>query len=360
MEGGQDRDEFRMVAVTRQAPSKMRYATRCAAIYTGEILEQAAAEMEYEDAMVLACCWQGITARQRNLLIAFIAGCLAEDSHRLFSPSIISLPFRKVYRGEIANHPDSVCFQSFRFIKPQLYRLQAAIRLQGDFVLDNRSVYSGETILIASLYYLHKPITQEQVADFIGIFCQPDVSRMFAFFLDHLVSNFQHLIALDAGDSLIMWASEVETFKRKLRDFHRPDIDSSRYNDVIGFVDGKLHRIARPGQRREHTAIRVDTQRTVYNGYKKIHAVKFQATVAPNGMILQLSGGYRGRIADSTMLRRSGLNAMLQELSNSAGQTCCIYGDAAYPILSHIKKASGTRQVENLCFVSVTRTLMSH
>jgi hypothetical protein len=352
---GMDRDEFRMVAVTRQAPSKMRYATRCAAIYTGEVLEQTAFEMEYDDAMVLACCCQGITASQRNWLITFIAGCLIEDSHRIFSPAIISLPFRKVYRGEIANHPDSVCFQSFRFIKPQLYRLKTAIRLQGDFILDNRSVYSGETILLASLYYLHKPINQDEVASFIGIFCQPDVSRMFAFFLDHLLGNYQHLIALDIGDSLNMWAGEVENFKRKLRDFHRPNVDSTRYNDVIGFVDGKLHRIARPGQRSEHTAIGVDTQRTVYNGYKKIHAVKFQATVAPNGMILQLSGGYRGRIADSTMLRRSGLNDMLQELSNAAGQTCCIYGDAAYPILSHIKKACGTREVENLYFVSSTR-----
>ena len=100
--------------------------------------------------------------------------------------------------------------------------------------------------------------------------------------------------------------------------FHVEGVDSHRYNDVIGFVDGKLHRVARPLQRQEHSAIRVDTQRTVYSGYKKVHAVKFQAVTVPNGLIVQLSGGYRGRVADSTMMRASGLNAMMQELSDSA------------------------------------------
>jgi hypothetical protein len=245
------------------------------------------------------------------------------------------------YRGHIMNHADSICYSSFRFTKAQLIRLLAVIRMRGDHTLCNRAKYSGETIMLASLYYLHRPVTQAQVADFIGITAQPDVSRIVSYFLHHLVSNFQHLIATDVSDTLNMWANKVGTFKRKIRDFHMPDVDSSLYNNVIGFVDGKLLRIARPMQRPEHTQLGLDTQRTVYNGYKKIHAVKFQATIAPNGLILQLSGGYRGQVADSTVLRRSGLNAMLQELSELAGQPCCIYADAAYPVLSHIKKACG-------------------
>lgn len=47
-----------------------------------------------------------------------------------------------------------------------------------------------------------------------------------------------------------------------------------------GFVDGTVRPIARPG---EH-------QKVIYNGHKKVHALKFQSVVAPNGMIATLCG----------------------------------------------------------------------
>ncbi len=161
-------------------------------------------------------------------------------------------------------------------------------------MLPNRARYSAKTCMLVGLYYMHISVTQDQVAVFIGITCQPNVSRLISFFLDHLISHFEHLIALDPDDSLRMRAPYVDMFKRKLRMYHVEGVDSRRYNDVIGFVDGKLHRIARPMQRAEHTAIGVDTQRTVYSGYKKVHAVTFQAVVVPNGLIVQLCGGFSG------------------------------------------------------------------
>ena len=47
-----------------------------------------------------------------------------------------------------------------------------------------------------------------------------------------------------------------------------------------GFVDGTVRPIARPGE----------YQRVLYNGYKRVHALKFQSVVAPNGMIANLHG----------------------------------------------------------------------
>ena len=43
-----------------------------------------------------------------------------------------------------------------------------------------------------------------------------------------------------------------------------------------GFMDGTVRLIARPG---EH-------QRVLYNGHKRMHALKFQSVVAPNGMMI--------------------------------------------------------------------------
>ena len=47
-----------------------------------------------------------------------------------------------------------------------------------------------------------------------------------------------------------------------------------------GFVDGTVRPIARPGE----------YQRVLYNGHKRVHALKFQSVVAPNGMIANLYG----------------------------------------------------------------------
>ena len=42
-----------------------------------------------------------------------------------------------------------------------------------------------------------------------------------------------------------------------------------------GFVDGTVRPISGPGQ----------NQRVLYNGHKRVHAIKFQSVVSPNGLI---------------------------------------------------------------------------
>ena len=337
-----DGELFRYEIVSRRAPRDMRFASRAGAIYSVDMLDQQQFELETRDALAL-CFLRCFSPQQRAFLVCHIAGALAQNFYSFNCPTILSLPLRAVYRGHISSHSDSTCYGSFRFTRQQLRRIVRAMQLDQDFLLSNGAKYSGEAILLTCLYYMHRPMTQDQAADFIGITCQPDVSRMFNFFLDYM-ERWHHLIANDPEDSLDKWAPFVGEFKRKIMFFHVPGVDTIRYSNVIGFVDGKLHRVARPSQRPEHSLLDVDTQRTVYNGYKKIHALKFQSVVAPNGMIIQLSGAYRGRIADSTALRHSGLNRMLQQLSQTAGEHCDVYGDSAYPILSNIAKAYGSRQ----------------
>ena len=333
---------FRYEVVDRRAPRDMRFATRAGAIYLVDMLDQQQFEYETEDALAL-CFLRCLSPHRRAFLVCHIAGALAANFYSFNCPTILSLPLRAVYRGDISSHSDSTCYGSFRYTPNQLRRIVRGLRLDQDFLLSNGAKYSGEAILLTSLYYMHRPMTQDQAADFIGITCQPNVSRMVNFFWDHM-ERWHHLIANDPEDSLDMWAPFVTEFKRKLMVFHVPGRDTIRYRNVIGFVDGKLHRVARCSQRPEHSLLGLDTQRTVYNGYKKIHALKFQSVVVPNGLIIQLSGAYRGRIADSSALRQSGLNRMLQQLSETAGEHCDVYGDSAYPVLSNIVKAYGSRQ----------------
>ena len=43
-------------------------------------------------------------------------------------------------------------------------------------------------------------------------------------------------------------------------------------NNCFGFIDGTMRPICRPGHE----------QRLVYNGHKRVHALKFQSTSLPN------------------------------------------------------------------------------
>ena len=71
------------------------------------------------------------------------------------------------------------------------------------------------------------------------------------------------------------------------------------------FSDGTVCKIAGPK----------GYQQTVYNGHKRVHGIKFQSVVLPNGLIANLNGPYEGRRHDSTMLRESGLLTDLQRIA---------------------------------------------
>ena len=51
-------------------------------------------------------------------------------------------------------------------------------------------------------------------------------------------------------------------------------------SNCFGFVDGTVRPITRPGK----------SQRLLYNGHKRVHGLKFQSVVLPNGLIAHLYG----------------------------------------------------------------------
>ncbi|XP_066920034.1 uncharacterized protein [Clytia hemisphaerica] len=90
-----------------------------------------------------------------------------------------------------------------------------------------------------------------------------------------------------------------------------------------GFIDGTVRPICKPTR----------NQRTVYNGHKKIHSLKFQSVATPNGLCANLFGPIEGRRHDSYMLAQSRLYPLLvQHSRNLNGDPLCIYGDPAYPL----------------------------
>lgn len=93
--------------------------------------------------------------------------------------------------------------------------------------------------------------------------------------------------------------------------------------NCFGFVDGTVRPISRPDE----------NQRIVYNGHKRVHALKFQSVAVPNGLIANLSGPVEGRRHDAGILDESGLLTDLQRHCHTPrGEQLCVYGDPAYPL----------------------------
>lgn len=93
-----------------------------------------------------------------------------------------------------------------------------------------------------------------------------------------------------------------------------------------GFIDGTVRPIARPSWK----------QRIMFSGDKRVHCIKLQSVVAPNGLIAHMFGPIEGRRHDAFMLGASGLAQKLQQFKQPNGQPYVIYGDPAYGLSRNI------------------------
>jgi hypothetical protein len=97
---------------------------------------------------------------------------------------------------------------------------------------------------------------------------------------------------------------------------------NSRASSCVGFIDGTVIGISRPGNSFQ--------QRAAYNGHKRKHALKFQALMSPDGLILHAAGPLEGRRHDWTLYMRSGLDEELEGGLCIADTQYCIHGDSGY------------------------------
>jgi hypothetical protein len=91
--------------------------------------------------------------------------------------------------------------------------------------------------------------------------------------------------------------------------------------DVWGFIDGTMRAICRPMQ----------NQHLYYSGFKKYHAIKFQAVTTPDGLISYLAGPWHIFKGDWGMYMSSGQQQQLRTI-NAAQNTeerFYLYGDPA-------------------------------
>jgi hypothetical protein len=96
--------------------------------------------------------------------------------------------------------------------------------------------------------------------------------------------------------------------------------------NIFGFLDGTVRPCCRP----------VRFQDVVYNGYKKVHAIKFQSVVAWDGIICHMNGPWVGSRHDSGIFVDSGLQHLLEQMPcvqlGSALTPVALYADDGYAL----------------------------
>ena len=88
-----------------------------------------------------------------------------------------------------------------------------------------------------------------------------------------------------------------------------------------GFIDGKIRRICRPGV----------NHKVMYNGHKKVHAMKFQSVAGLNSLVANVFWTVQNKRHNAKMPGGSKLSILLQVQSKGPDDTfLCIYGNPAY------------------------------
>lgn len=184
-------------------------------------------------------------------------------------------------------------------------------------ICDNGTQESAKTALAMLLRRLAYPVRYCDLYQAFG--WEPSrVSRITRTLASYIYRRWRYLLHFDTQ----------RLSPEKLRSYATAVHQKGAPLDVVwGFVDGTLRRTARP----------VRNQRILYNGWKRIHAIKFHSIVTPDGIHSHLFGPVEGRRHDETLYRESGLPQLLRDHAHAPdGTPLFIYGDPAYGLSSHL------------------------
>lgn len=206
------------------------------------------------------------------------------------------------------------CKAEFRVEKQDLPVLKESLRVPDRFVCPQGTVCSGMEGLCILLKRLNYPC---RYLDLVHSFGRPvpELCMITNTVLDWVYNTHGH--RLTSWDQPFLSRDSLENYARAIAGKGGP------LKNCFGFIDGTVRQICRPNK----------NQRVVYNGHKRVHALKFQAVALPNGIVANLFGPVEGRRHDAGMMKDSGLLDTLQRVAYTpAGDALCIYGDPAYPL----------------------------
>ncbi|CAB4029107.1 Hypothetical predicted protein, partial [Paramuricea clavata] len=184
-------------------------------------------------------------------------------------PKSHRVPFWRYQSFDIDKMTDDECLAEFRLFRNDIYNLVDILELPVD-----RKCYNGLKIdnIEGLCIFLKRFAYPCRYVDMVHRFARPEpqLCMISNQVLNIIHERWQNLLTdFDQG---WLQPENLETFAAVI---HRK---GAALDNCWGFIDGTVRPVARPGR----------FQRMLYNGHKKVHAIKFQSVATPSGMIANL------------------------------------------------------------------------
>ena len=280
-------------------------------------------------------------------------------------------PIQRRYRT-IDSFEETDIRQLFRFeTKDQLKRLVRGFRFPSEMRSEGQggNKFTGEEVLLCGLFRLHS-VNSLGDSSWQAVFgmVQSVASIACKLFFDFLWNWWSYLLF----DHMRFWAARIpemaEAIRLKMEKLGCPFAPGTF--PYFGFIDNTMNATCRPagGPARDGAnAPRNDPeiQRAWYNGWKKLHGLKWQTIDLPNGMNFKVDGPFSVRDNDLTTLHNSDVLVKLEALLNVHDLNMYrIYGDSAYVVVNegplsarHQDPTTARQRLENLKMSSCRETI---
>ena len=193
---------------------------------------------------------------------------LLHNVHRRRNPHF---PYWRSEKFNLELMEEDECKAEFRMRRDDVYTLADTIRFPDNFKCYNGVVVDSIEALCICLRRLAYPC---RYGDIVNRFARPvsQLSMITNLIIDEIYGRFANrLTSMDqpwlSSENLRMYADAIHA-------------KGAALDTCWGFVDGTVRAICRPKV----------NQRAVCNGHKRVHTLKFQSVVAPNGLIGNLFG----------------------------------------------------------------------
>lgn len=174
-------------------------------------------------------------------------------------------------RFDLSNIEKPECKSAFRVEKDDIPLLAEALQLPETFRCNQRTTAGKIEALCILLKRLAYPC---RFVDMIPLFGRPvpELSMITNKIIDYIFEAHGHRIT--EWNHQLLSPPSIQRYANVIHE------QGAALTNCFGFIDGTIRPICRPGKH----------QRIVYNGHKRIHSLKFQSVVLPNGLIANTFG----------------------------------------------------------------------
>ena len=191
--------------------------------------------------------------------------------HTSYKSQNLELPYDSFSEFDLESFEEDECLAQFRFQKNHIPLLAEVLQIPPTVRCSQGSVCDGEEALCMLLKRMCYPC---RYSDMVHLFAKPVpvISMITNKVLDYIYAT--HGYRIQHWNHQLLSSRNLEHYADSI---HRK---GAPLDNCFGFVDGTVRPISRPEC----------NQRIVYNGHKRVHAIKFQSVVTPNGMIANVFG----------------------------------------------------------------------